>query len=116
MKKVLIVCPDYESGLLRLQVEVYAHQCILQCLVREEAPFQPDIHYFKAMTALRGHLPKQGEKAAKEWIEVADLVAVYGDLGITDEMAELIAWAVVIGKPIEYRSLPEFQPKKPKKS
>lgn len=106
MKRVLI-----ESRLAgdRELHKRYARACILDCLRRGEAGFAGHALYDHA-EILDDDDPLQrrmGMDAGFAWGAVAELVAVYTDLGISGGMREGIARAGRLSIPIEYRPLPE---------
>lgn len=86
---------------------LYSRQCVLNSLDRGESPYASHLLYTqKGMLDDRD--PKQRERgmaAANGWLEVADIVAVYCDNGITTGMAKGLVSAARKGKPIHLRWL-----------
>jgi hypothetical protein len=83
----------------------YSRQCIRDCLDRGESPFASHLLYTQ-----KGILDdsiieerRKGIDAAIGWLEVADYVAVYMDLGVTTGMVYGITRAAKLGKPIKLR-------------
>ena len=84
---------------------VYGRQCVLDSLGRGESPYASHLLY-----AQRGMLDdkdaeqrRRGIAAADGWLEVADYVAVYCDLGITEGMLVGVIKAARMGKPVRMR-------------
>lgn len=78
-------------------------------LHRGEAPFASHLLYTQH-GVLKDEIPEQrklGIEAGFAWGEVADLVVVYKDLGISGGMRLGIARAEAQGLPIEFRALGE---------
>jgi len=85
----------------------YSRECIRDCLDRGESPFASHLLYTQK-GVLNDQIPEERQRgidAAVGWLEVADLVAVYMDLGITGGMVWGIARAARMGKPIHLRYL-----------
>lgn len=85
----------------------YSRECIRDCLDRGESPFASHLLYTQ-----KGVLDdkvvderRRGIAAANGWLEVADYVAVYMDLGITRGMLTGVVKAVRLSKPIHLRWL-----------
>lgn len=83
----------------------YGRECLRDCIDRGESPFASHLLY-----AQKGLLNdsvaserKKGMEAAHAWLEVADSVCVYMDLGITPGMVAGIVHAARLGKPIRLR-------------
>lgn len=86
----------------------YVAAALADCLARGEAPFASHAIY-----TLPGVLDdddplqrRAGIEAGFAFHRVADLVAVYIDLGVTDGMRLGIARAQVLGIRVEYRTIP----------
>ena len=87
--------------------ENYARECIRDCLMRGEAPFASHLLYTQD-NVLDDDLPEErflGMEAGWAWMEKADLVAVYGDRGISRGMKDGIRRAIKLNKPLEFRML-----------
>ena len=102
MKLVIIESPfrgDLEKNLR------YAHAAIKDSLNHGEAPFASHLLYTGALNDNDMEERALGIKAGWAWMERADLVAVYLDLGISEGMKRGINTANNIGLIIEYRKL-----------
>lgn len=85
----------------------YARECIRDCLMRGESPFASHLLYTQD-NVLDDDLPEErflGMEAGWAWMEKADLVAVYGDKGISSGMKYGIRRAIQLNKPLEFRML-----------
>jgi hypothetical protein len=85
----------------------YGRECLRDCINRGESPFAAHLLYTQK-GLLDDRLPEERSKgmgAALGWLEVADYVAVYMDLGITPGMVVGIVRAAKLGKPIRLRWL-----------
>lgn len=83
----------------------YSRDCLRDCLNRDESPFASHLLYTQK-GILDDSVPEERRKginAAASWLEVADHVAVYMDLGITTGMVYGIVRAAKLGKPIRLR-------------
>lgn len=108
MKRVIVESPyanDDEE--LFVRNVVYAKNCVMDSFRRGESPLA-----FHLLHAQPGLLEDQnpneralGIQAGMEWTKVADLVAVYNDLGISPGMEIGINTAKAAGVPVEYRQL-----------
>lgn len=90
----------------------YSRECIKDCLNRGESPFASHLLYTQK-GVLDDSIPderRKGIDAANGWLEVADHVAVYMDLGVTRGMLIGVMKAAKIGKPIHMRWLREGRP------
>ena len=104
MKLVVIESPY--AGDIEMNVE-YARKCVRDSLERGEAPIASHL-LFTQPGILRDEVKKErqwGMDAGHAWIEAADLVAVYGDNGVSRGMTWGISIANKYGIPIEYRKL-----------
>lgn len=102
MKRVIIESPL--SGNWNVNTE-YARQCMADCLKRGESPFASHLLYTQI---LDDNLPIErelGMAAGFAWMEVADYVAVYTDLGISEGMKQGIKQAKAFGLNVMYRSI-----------
>lgn len=85
----------------------YSRECIRDCLDRGESPFASHLLYTQK-GILDDTIPderRRGIAAANGWLEVADYVAVYMDLGVTRGMLIGVAKASKLSKPIHLRWL-----------
>lgn len=108
MRRVILESPF--AGNIELNV-AYAKLCIRDMLLRGEAPIASHL-LFTQSGLLDDTKPEQrtlGIAAGHAWIEVADEVVVYGDLGISKGMELGVSNARAAGKPITYRHLPKEQ-------
>ena len=83
----------------------YSRECIRDCLARGESPFASHLLYTQK-GILDDKVPaerKRGMEAAAGWVEGADYIAVYMDLGITPGMVVGIVRATKLGKVIRLR-------------
>ena len=101
MKLVIIESPlagDFEKNIR------YARYCMLDSLQRGEAPYLSHLLYTQC---LNDELPGQrsmGIGAGLAWSKVAELRAVYEDLGLTSGMQKALDKGGVL---VERRKLPE---------
>jgi hypothetical protein len=84
----------------------YLRACLADCLRRGEAPFASHGLYTQdgVLDDTDPAQRKLGMTAGFSWVHVADVTAVYIDLGITPGMKRGIEVAEHLGKPIDYRS------------
>lgn len=83
----------------------YAREAVRDCIDRGESPFASHLLYTQK-GLLDDKNPgerRKGIDAAIGWLQVADYVAVYVDLGITPGMVVGIVRAAKMGKPIRLR-------------
>lgn len=104
MKRVIIESPlrgDYEAN------REYARRCMRDSLKRGEAPYASHLLFDQPgiLDDRYQHERDRGMRAGFAWGEVAELCAVYVDLGISDGMLEGIRRAATNNIPIEYRRL-----------
>lgn len=110
MNRVIIESPL--RGNWNVNIE-YARQCLADCLKRGESPLASHLLYTQILDDNIEVERELGMAAGMAWIQVADYVVVYTDLGISDGMREGIKYARTIGLNIMYRSLdagPNTQP------
>ena len=106
--KVKIESPykgDRHNGRDLFQNLAYARDCMSNSLSRGESPFLSHLLYTQV---LDDDIPEErqlGMNSALAWYAVADLCAVYIDLGISDGMASGIEHAKAIGLTVEERTL-----------
>lgn len=87
----------------------YSRECIRDCLDRGESPFASHLLYTQK-GILDDKIPderRRGIAAANGWLDVADYVVVYMDLGVTRGMLVGVAKASKLNKPIKLRWLRE---------
>jgi len=108
MRRVVVESPysaPTPEGIAR-HVE-YARACLRDCIQRGEAPIASHL-LLTQPGVLDDADPVQrhaGMMAGWAWIEHADAVVVYIDLGISDGMMDGIGHATLAGARIEYRSV-----------
>jgi len=89
----------------------YARACVRDCLERGEYPFAS--HLFYTQTGiLKDDLPDErmlGINSGLAWGKKADKTVVYTDLGVTKGMKFGVRVAKADKRPVEYRSLPNWQ-------
>lgn len=106
MKLVIIESPY--AGDIERNVE-YARRCVRHALSLGEAPIASHLLYTQP-GILRDDVPSErqwGIDAGLAWRKVADMTAVYTDLGITKGMEYGIEAAKSAGIRIEFRSIKE---------
>lgn len=85
----------------------YARRAMADCFARGEAPYASHLLYTQP-GILDDSVPEERAKgiaAGLYWGEMADATVVYTDLGISPGMAQGIASAEAMGRPVERRSL-----------
>lgn len=103
-KRVVIESPyagDVERNVL------YARECLLDSLQRNEAPFASHLLYTQT-GVLRDEISAervQGINSALSWLSVAELHVFYLDFGYTEGMIQARMYAATIGIPYEERYL-----------
>jgi len=100
--KVIIESPY--SGEVKKNLE-YARKCLLDSLNREEAPFASHLLYTQVLDDEIQDQRQLGMKNAFMWYKLADLMAVYIDLGVSKGMLESIEKAHKYDIPIEIRQI-----------
>lgn len=103
MRRVIIESPyagDVERNLR------YARAAMLDCLGRGEAPYASHLLYPQVLDDTLSGDRAAGIRAGLEWGGVADLIAVYTDLGISEGMRLGIKRHEENGRYIVYRHLP----------
>ncbi len=109
----LVIVESPYSGDVEANV-AYARECIRDCLLRGEAPYASHLLYTQPGvlddTVKDEHL--LGMKAGMAWGAQASRTVVYIDMGISSGMIYGIEMAKKAGRPVEYRSLGEEDPRK----
>lgn len=106
MSPRVIVESPYAGGFSNVK---YSRQCLRDCIDRGESPFASHLLYTQK-GVLDDTIPEErarGIETAVAWLEVADYVVVYLDLGITPGMAKGIIRAAEKGKPLRFRWIKE---------
>lgn len=106
MKRVIVESPY--KGNVKLNVR-YARACIRDCLMKGEAPIASHLLYTQneVLDDNVSHERWMGITAGWAWMPVAELIAVYDDLGITTGMDAGIERAKKHGILVKYRQLPK---------
>lgn len=108
MTRVLIESPlnDITRELIE-ENKRYARKCVLDSLRRGEAPYASHLFFDhpEILDDLQPNERESGMLAGFAWGEVAELVAVYMDRGISSGMERGIAHYTLKGIPVEYRRL-----------
>lgn len=102
MTRVVIESPyagDVEANL------AYARKAMLDCLSRGEAPLASHLLYTQVLDDTIPEYRELGIEAGFAWNELADIVAVYTDRGISLGMYRGIQVATAHDIPVEYRQL-----------
>lgn len=92
----------------------YARECMRDCLLRGEAPYASHLLYTQP-GILDDTIKDErllGMKAGMAWGAKASKTVVYIDMGISSGMFYGIEMAKRAGRPVEYRSLDEKDPRK----
>ncbi len=111
MKRVIIESPYAGETDEETQANIdYAKKCVHHSLKRGEAPFPSHLLYTQP-GILDDKIPGErmlGINAGFAWGELADLVAVYVDRGISPGMKKGIERAIEKKQKIEYRKLDHY--------
>jgi len=102
MKRVIIESPY--AGDIDNNVS-YARLCLKDSLMRGEAPIASHLLHTQVLDDTIEEEREMGIKAGLEWLRVAELMAVYVDLGISKGMKSAIDEALIKGVQIEYRNI-----------
>ena len=103
MKRTVIESPlagDFARNLR------YARLCAIDCVRRGESPYASHLFFTQFLNDASPEDRALGMRAALAWYDVADLAAVYRDLGISGGMSAGLERHRTNGIPIEYRNLP----------
>lgn len=109
----LVIVESPYSGDVEANV-AYARECIRDCLLRGEAPYASHLLYTHP-GVLDDTVKDErllGMKAGMAWGAKASRTVVYIDMGISSGMIYGIEMAKKAGRPVEYRSLGEEDPRK----
>ena len=102
----LIVIESPYQGNVKRNV-AYARAALRDSLLQGEYPLASHLLYTQE-GVLNDNLPAERERgiaAGHAWIQAADFVAVYDDLGISNGMKDGIEAARGLGVPIVYRTI-----------
>lgn len=106
LRKVIIESPYRASEERSLEVhKAYLLHCLSDSLRRLETPYASHLLIPEILDDDDPLERGLGIRAGWAWAEHADLIAVYGDLGISEGMRQSIAHYEILGKPIERRTL-----------
>lgn len=83
----------------------YAQLCLLDSLKRGEAPYASHLLYPQVFDDLDEDQRRVGMLAGLEWLKMAELVALYIDLGVSRGMVAAEIEAIRYGKPTTQRRL-----------
>jgi hypothetical protein len=83
----------------------YADACMLDALRRGEAPFAGHLLYPRVLDDDRPEHRGLGIDCHMAWMRMAQLVAVYEDLGISEGMRQATIAAQAMGVPLAFRKL-----------
>ena len=111
MKFTLVIIESPFAGDVERNL-AYARAAMRDCLMRGEAPFASHCLYTQS-GVLDDQLAVErviGIQAGLAWGAMADRTVVYSDLGISNGMREGILRAEREGRPVVFRSLPEWFP------
>lgn len=84
----------------------YARAALLDSLSREEAPIASHLLYTQVLDDGNAEQRSLGIEAGLAWGRVADVTAVYTDLGISEGMQLGIDRAIAEGRAVDLRQLP----------
>lgn len=104
MKKVIIESPL--SGDFKRNIR-YARLCMVDCLRRNEAPYASHLLMTQVLDDLVPEARKLGMECGFAWADVADVIAVYQDLGISGGMKAGLQQPSRQHILVEYRNLPK---------
>lgn len=102
MRRVVIESPfagDVEAN------RKYLHECCIDCLRRGESPYASHGFFVYFLDDLLPEERQLGIDAGLAWGDVADVIAVYTDRGVTAGMSYAIGRHMAAGRTIEYRRL-----------
>jgi hypothetical protein len=90
----------------------YAKAAMQDCLAKGEAPLASHVLYAATGVLDDANVLQRdtGIRAGFCWAERADATVVYRDLGISRGMQLGLMHAEKLGRPVEYRSLPDWSP------
>ena len=105
MKRVIVESPYRGHGEREVKANVdYARECLEESLKRGEAPIASHLLYPQVLNDNNTGARRMGMDAGWAWIEVAELLAVYTDRGISQGMKGAIGKAGKHGVEVEYRT------------
>jgi hypothetical protein len=101
----LVVIESPLSGDFERNVR-YAKWCMLDSLRRGEYPFASHLLYTQCLDDEDPEHRKLGMEAGFEWAQLAEVRAIYRDLGVSGGMMMGIGLGIDMGQEIDDRSLP----------
>lgn len=108
-KLVIVESPfretDYYS---QEQHRLYLLHAMADCYARGEAPIASHHLATEVLSDDDEYERELGIRCGLAWGRHADLIAVYSDIGLSPGMKRAIAHYKELGKPIEWRSLPDL--------
>jgi hypothetical protein len=102
MRRVILESPFSSHTAHNLS---YARKALLDCLKRGESPIASHVLLTQVLDDSDAEQRALGIDAGHAWIEAADAVVVYTDLGISAGMRLGMERARASGRPVELRSL-----------
>ena len=110
MNRVIIESPyGNKDSLIVARNILYVRACIRDSLLRGESPIASHALYTQPRI-LDDQIPEEralGIAAGHVWIEVAHLMAIYEDFGLSPGMEQGMRAAQKISLPVVFRRLPE---------
>lgn len=108
MRRVILESPYRGNGYGELTAnKAYARACVRDSLLRGEAPIASHLLYTQP-GVLRDEIPEERElgiAAGLAWINVAELMVLYVDRGVSEGMRQAMIFAQRSGLKVECRSL-----------
>lgn len=107
---ILVIIESPYAGDVDRNIQ-YARAALRDSVVRREAPLASHL-LFTQEGVLRDGVPEErqlGINAGLAWGRVADLTAVYYDLGISEGMRYGINKAIAESRRVEFRKVPEWK-------
>lgn len=106
MKRVMIESPFRAISLDEFYTNLgYARAAVEHSLKLGEAPFAMHLFYPSFLHDGNPEERALGITCGQQWLRSAELIAVYGDLGVSPGMKSSIQLAESLGIPVEYRLL-----------
>lgn len=103
--KIVILESPYAGNIDRNYL--YARECMLDSLKRNEAPMVSHLLYTQVLNDLIADERELGINAGLAWVKVAEKTVVYIDYGISKGMQHGIDNAIANGREVEYRKILE---------
>lgn len=107
MRLVIIESPFHHGDPIEKERYLYyARACVLNSLLRGEAPIASHLLYPQVLDDLKSVERDMGINAGLSWLRVASLSAVYTDFGVSKGMHIGVRQAEEAGVEVCYRTLP----------